>query len=67
MHGRGELGVLKRELSWLSSAILSLSLILAWPLLGAGTRGGDQRLAMSLAVRVDVAATMVAGARPEGT
>ena len=43
-----------------------LSLILAWPVLGAGTRGGGQRVAMSLAVRVDVSATIVAGAKLEG-
>lgn len=43
-----------------------MSLILAWPIMGAGTGGGDRRVAMSLAVRVDVAATMVAGAKPEG-
>lgn len=47
--------------------IADLSLILAWPIMGAGTGGGDRRVAMSLAVRVDVAATVVAVAKPEGT
>ncbi|GHD02150.1 hypothetical protein GCM10019060_37250 [Novosphingobium pokkalii] len=67
MRGRGVLAVSMRELSRLSVTGLSLSLIMAWPIMGAGHGGGGQRVAMSLAVRVDVAATMVAGAMPEGT
>ena len=67
MRGRGVLAASVRGLSRFSIAALSLSLILAWPIMGAGTGGGDRRVAMSLAVRVDVAATMVAGAKPEGT
>jgi hypothetical protein len=39
-----------------------LSFMLAWPVLGAGQSGEDQRVAMSLALHVDVSATTVVGA-----
>ena len=43
-----------------------LALISAWPLAGAGSEGGDHRVAMSLAVQVDASATLIVGASPEG-
>jgi hypothetical protein len=64
MRGRGVLSV-----SWkvgaarLSLAVSSLSLILAWPVTGAGKGGGGHLGAISLAVRVDASATYVVGAR----
>ncbi len=67
MRGRGVWAASVRGLSRLSIAGLSLSLFLAWPIMGAGTGGRDHHVAMSLAVQVDVAATEVAGAKPEGT
>lgn len=43
-----------------------LALISAWPVAGAGSEGGDHRVAMSLAVQVDASATLIVGASPEG-
>src|SRR5687767_13839020 len=36
-------------------------LFFAWPISGAGRRGGGQRAAISLALRVDASATLVVG------
>ena len=65
METRGPKLASKQGISLISIVVLSLSLILAWPALGAGTRGGGQRVAISLAVWVDVAATSVAVAKPD--
>jgi len=35
------------------ATVWSLALISTWPLAGAGSEGGDHRVAMSLAVQVD--------------
>ena len=67
MRGRGVLSVAMQGSARFSLAVLSLSLILAWPISGAGLGGGGQRVAMSLAVQVEASATYVGGARLEGT
>ena len=53
-------------LSLRAAAVLSLALILAWPVSGAGPRGGDHRVASSFAVQVDATAAFVVGASLEG-
>jgi len=66
MHGRGVTTASTAGLARWWVAVLSLSLILAWPGSGAGPRGGDHRRAMSLAVHVDASATLIVGAAMEG-
>src|SRR5690606_18227930 len=67
MKGRGGNNVplfFSSDLSYRGGA--DLALISAWPLVGAGSEGGDHRVAMSLAVQVDASATLIVGASPEG-
>ena len=45
-----------------SAVALGLALILTWPGSGAGTRVGDHRVAISLAVQVDASAAIAVGA-----
>ena len=66
MRGCGVAAMSKRGIALAAAIVGSLSLSLAWPVLGAGQSGRDQRLAISLAVQVDVAATHVVGARQGG-
>jgi len=54
----------KREMSM--SVQLTCSLILTWPGSGAGTRVGDHRVAISLAVQVDASAAIAVGASSGG-
>jgi hypothetical protein len=67
MRGRGVLAVSGVGLARLALTVWSLSLILAWPVTGAGQGGGGHLGAMSLAVRVEASATIVVGARLGGT
>ncbi len=60
MRGRGKTMAMKRVAARPALIALALSLMLAWPLVGAGQGGGDQRRAFGLSLRVDVAVTNVA-------
>ena len=66
MRGRGVGSARSTGWSRLIATVWSLALISAWPLAGAGSEGGDHRVAMSLAVQVDASATLIVGASPEG-
>ena len=66
MRGRGVGSVRVAGLARWPVAVLSLALILAWPVMGAGSGGGDHRAAISLAVQVDASATWFVGASLEG-
>ena len=67
MRGRGVLTVSGMGFARMALAVSSLSLILAWPVSGAGKGGGGHLGAISLAVRVEASATLVVGARLGGT
>jgi hypothetical protein len=62
MRGRGVLAMSDLGFGLMTTVAGSLSFMLAWPVLGAGQSGEDQRVAMSLALHVDVSATTVVGA-----
>ena len=66
MRGRGVVSVRAAGLARWTAAVLSLALIQAWPVPGAGSRGGDHRAAIRLAVQVDASATLIVGASLEG-
>ena len=66
MRGRGVVSVQTSGLARLVATGMSLFLILAWPVTGAGSRGGDYRGAIRLAVQVDASATLLVGASLEG-
>jgi len=62
MRGRGVASVPVTVMSRWSAIVLGLALILTWPGSGAGTRVGDHRVAISLAVQVDASAAIAVGA-----
>ena len=66
MRGRGVVTARLASLAHLHVAALSLALIFSWPITGAGTKGGDHRVAISLAMQVDASAKLIVGAKPEG-
>ena len=66
MRGRGKSTAMKRVAKRPALIALALSLMLAWPLVGAGPGGGDQRRAFGLSLQVDVAVTKVADDQLEG-
>ena len=49
------------------TTLADLFLLIAGPMFGAGIEGGGQRLAMSLALRFEAEATLLADAKSEGT
>ena len=66
MCDRGNPPVLNARHLPVIGAVISLSLLLAWPVAGAGQGGGGSRGAFSLAWRVEGKATLVVEPRPRG-
>jgi hypothetical protein len=66
MRGRGVEAVSISAPGRWAATVLSLALILACPVTGAGQGGGARRGAVSLAVQVDASASLVVGASLEG-
>ena len=66
MRGRGVVSGAIMTQGWWLASVLSLTLLLAWPVMGAGARGGDHRAAMSLAVQVEASTAYVVAGSLEG-